>query len=111
MSLGALFIFSSCNKEATQSRQILPSGTTEDAGKAKITVVVHAGEFIQAAVDAAAPDTTIKIEPGTYAECIMVNKAGISLVGMGEKKTDVVIKNQAMMKMALWYTMEVMALY
>jgi parallel beta-helix repeat protein len=81
----------SCNKEATQSRQTLPSGTSMNAGQGKADITVHAGESIQAAVDAAAPGSTIKIAPGTYSESITVNKPGIQLVGEGEAA--VIIQN------------------
>jgi len=89
MSLSLVIITAGCNKEATQSQHMLPSG----AANAKISLVVHAGQSIQAAVDAAAPGTTIKIDPGIYTENITVNKAGIQLIGTGEKETDVVIQN------------------
>lgn len=89
--LSLVVFFAGCNKEATQSQQALLSGTSEDAGSAKATITVHAGGSIQAAVDAATPGSTIRIEPGTYLESITVNKTGIKLVGTGEKA--VIIKN------------------
>ena len=88
----SLVVFTGCNKEATQSKeQALQSGRSKDAGSAKAAITVHAGGSIQAAVDAAIPGSTIKIEPGTYLESITVNKTGIKLVGTGEKA--VIIKN------------------
>jgi parallel beta-helix repeat protein len=94
MSLSLVIVIVGCNKEATQSPQaMLLSGTAQDASSAKMSIVVHAGESIQAAVNAAAPGSTIKIEPGTYLESVTVNKAGIKLMGLGDKETAVIIKN------------------
>jgi len=47
------------------------------------TVTVHAGQRIQAAIDAAAPGTTIVVKPGTYAENLLIDKDGIQLRGDG----------------------------
>ncbi|WP_170971028.1 parallel beta-helix domain-containing protein [Ilyomonas limi] len=93
ISLSFVIVSSSCNKEeATQSNTSLSSASSSrNAGSAKKSITVHAGESIQAAVDAAAPGSTIQIAPGTYMESITVNKAGISLVGNGEAA--VVIQN------------------
>ncbi|MEO8765109.1 MAG: parallel beta-helix domain-containing protein [Ginsengibacter sp.] len=44
-------------------------------------IIVHKGGSIQAAVDAATPGASIFIEAGTYNEAIVVNKAGIHLIG------------------------------
>jgi len=54
------------------------------------TVTVHSGESIQAAIDAAKPGTTIKVEEGTFAEALTIDKDGIELVGAGRKKTNLV---------------------
>ena len=54
------------------------------------TVHVEAGESIQAAIDDARPGTTIKVEEGTYAESLLIDKDGIELVGEGRKKTHIV---------------------
>src|SRR3954451_16949221 len=96
LSLLLVIVFTGCNKEATQSNTLLSSSTSSssrDAANAKQGITVHAGESIQAAVNAAAPGTTIKIEPGTYLESVTVNKACIKLMGMGDKETAVIIKN------------------
>lgn len=50
-------------------------------GKSK-GIIVHKGGSIQAAVDAAEPWETIRIEAGTYNEAVVVNKPGISLIGL-----------------------------
>ena len=54
------------------------------------TIQVDAGESIQAAIDAARPHTSIKIEAGTYAESLVIDKDGIKLIGEGRKKTKIV---------------------
>lgn len=57
-------------------------------------IVVHRGGSIQAAIDVANPGDIIHIQAGTYNEAIVVNKAGIQLIGNacipGEK---VIIQN------------------
>jgi hypothetical protein len=54
------------------------------------TVTVSSGESIQAAIDAAKPDTTIKVGPGTYHESLIIKTEGIELVGAGRKLTKIV---------------------
>src|SRR5262249_40026080 len=46
-------------------------------------VVVTPGHSIQAALDAAAPGTTIIVRAGTYAENLAITTDGIKLVGQG----------------------------
>ena len=88
LSFLALLFFNSCKKEeATQSQ------SASDISNAKAKIIVHAGESIQAAVDAAKPGALIQIEPGTYSESITVNKAGIKLVGLTVNGAGVVIQN------------------
>jgi parallel beta-helix repeat protein len=51
--------------------------------------LVSPGGSIQAAVDAAEPGDVIHVEPGTYAEAIVVDKPGIRLVGLeGSGRSD-----------------------
>src|SRR6476619_4199590 len=47
------------------------------------THVVHPGESIQAAVDAASPGDTVFVQPGTYHEAVVVTTDGIFLRGGG----------------------------
>jgi parallel beta-helix repeat protein len=47
-------------------------------------IIVHPGDSIQAAIDAAAPNTDVLIQPGTYAQSFTVNKAGIHVIGQGQ---------------------------
>jgi parallel beta-helix repeat protein len=57
-------------------------------------VVVHAGESIQAAVDAASAGTTIYIEPGVYQQSVAIAKSNIKLIGLtGPKGAGVVLQN------------------
>jgi parallel beta-helix repeat protein len=57
-------------------------------------VVVHRGESIQAAVDAAQPGTEILVEPGTYYQTVEVSTPGLALVGLnGPHGEGVVIQN------------------
>ena len=67
--------------------------TASDLSNAKADIIVHSGESIQAAVDAAQPGALIKIEPGTYLESITVSKAGIKLVGITQGASGVIIQN------------------
>ncbi|MEV7403473.1 right-handed parallel beta-helix repeat-containing protein [Streptomyces sp. NPDC091267] len=47
--------------------------------------VVHPGQSIQAAVDAARPGDTIVVRPGTYRESVLINKPGLTLRGSGNR--------------------------
>ncbi|MFJ8503420.1 nitrous oxide reductase family maturation protein NosD [Streptomyces avermitilis] len=47
--------------------------------------VVHPGESIQKAVDAAQSGDTIFIAPGTYYQSVLVTKSGLTLRGAGER--------------------------
>ncbi|MGK4579418.1 right-handed parallel beta-helix repeat-containing protein [Kitasatospora sp. HPMI-4] len=48
------------------------------------TRLVHAGESIQRAVDAAKPGDTVQILPGTYRESVLVTTSNLTLRGTGE---------------------------
>ncbi|MFC9246309.1 nitrous oxide reductase family maturation protein NosD [Streptomyces sp. NPDC057136] len=47
--------------------------------------VVHPGESIQKAVDAAQPGDTIVVLPGTYRESVLVTKSDLTLLGTGDR--------------------------
>jgi parallel beta-helix repeat protein len=80
-----MLALSSCKKEIDGSKE----KTSTTLAKTIATVTVQAGGSIQAAVDAAAEGTIIKIQPGTYKEAIVVNKPGIQIIGNG----NVIIEN------------------
>jgi parallel beta-helix repeat protein len=76
-----------CKKEIKDAGLI-----TADATKGKSPdIIVHAGQSIQAAVDAASDGYIIQIEAGTYKESIVINKPGIQLIGSGSQ--EVIIDN------------------
>ena len=62
-------------------------------------ITVHPGESIQAAVDAAPPNSIIHVEPGVYHEspgsptAVIVTKDGIQLVGDSTPAQPVVLEN------------------
>src|SRR6266404_1492706 len=71
------------------------------------TVVVHSGESIQAAIDAAPAGATIRVEPGTYHEAgatraVTVTKAGIRLVGAARKGHPVVLEQSGTQTQGIW---------
>jgi parallel beta-helix repeat protein len=88
--------FSSCKKALDAPETIQPSGVAErlqaNAKKAP-TIIVKAGTSIQSAVNAAATGSVIQIEPGTYREAIVVNKANITIVGSQNKNRPVIIQS------------------
>jgi len=84
-----LIVFSGCKKDSFSGFQ----SSSSNLADAKADVIVHAGGSIQTAIDAAAPGSLIKIEPGTYSEAITVSKAGIRLVGITTNGEGVVIQN------------------
>ncbi|MEO6894715.1 MAG: parallel beta-helix domain-containing protein, partial [Ginsengibacter sp.] len=82
-------VFTSCKKDSFPPCNDGMHGKNKKAG-----IVVHRGGSIQAAVDAAAPGSTIMIEPGIYKGEITITKSGIQLIGMDCSVNEkVVIKN------------------
>jgi cytochrome c peroxidase len=55
-----------------------------DSGEAREpqTIVVHAGESIQAAVDSALPGDTISVEAGVYYESVYIDTPGLTVQGV-----------------------------
>jgi len=71
------------------------------------TVVVHAGESIQAAIDAASEGTTIAVEPGVYQEtgatrALTVTKSGIRLIGRSKPGQPVVVEQAGSQTQGIW---------
>ncbi len=91
-------IFPGCKKEispgAEDNNPAAFNGANLQAGATLASFTVTPGGSIQAAVNAAAPNSVIQIQPGTYNEAVTVNKAGISLIGLtGAAGQEVIINN------------------
>lgn len=61
------------------------------AAAATLTVHIHPGQSIQAAIDAATGPETIVVDPGTYNEALFIYKNGITLKGGGQAPSQVVV--------------------
>jgi parallel beta-helix repeat protein len=86
----------SCKKEISpiNDEETLVSANESTAALRRLPhIEVHPGKSIQAAINAAAPGTTIIIEPGTYKESLLINKPGIQLIGENEHQKKVIILN------------------
>ena len=75
---------SSCKKDIAKdpeqpSVQASSQALKQSLGKAEI--IVRPGQSIQAAVDAADPNSIIRILPGIYMEAVIVDKPGMEIVG------------------------------
>ncbi|GGV89317.1 hypothetical protein GCM10015535_42960 [Streptomyces gelaticus] len=60
-------------------------GLVIHSASAESAQVVHPGESIQKAVDAAQPGDTVVVQPGTYRESVLVGKADVTLRGSGSR--------------------------
>ncbi|MEP6615763.1 MAG: parallel beta-helix domain-containing protein [Ginsengibacter sp.] len=70
------------------------TGCKKDSPHPSTEIIVHSGSSIQAAVNSASPGTTIRIEPGVYAEAINVSTGNITIIGLnGPKHSGVIIRN------------------
>jgi parallel beta-helix repeat protein len=89
------FFFIACKKDSIPLKDNEVGSSANRQGQvAAEVVVVSSGSSIQAAVNAAAPNTTIRIQPGTYNEAIVVDKSGIQLIGEeGPNGQIVIIQN------------------
>ncbi len=70
-------------------------------------IIVHAGESIQAAVDAATPGTTIVVKPGVYQEAgairaVTITKPEIRLIGAPSKGQPVVLQQSGTQTHGIW---------
>ena len=59
-----------------------PSGTRSAAGKVAATFKVSPGQSIQAAVDRCAPGDRVEVEPGVYRQTVVIDRDGVTLVGL-----------------------------
>jgi nitrous oxidase accessory protein NosD len=80
---------------------------TTSASKAPAKIVVHAGDSLQAAIDAAPPGATIVVEPGLYqgdgaTRAITITKDGIHLVGAAGPNRPVVLQQKATQEHGIW---------
>jgi parallel beta-helix repeat protein len=77
-------------------------------GEVTLVKTVRPGESIQAAIDAAAPNSTIMVEPGVYREspgaenAITITKDGIRLIGQSTPTRPVTLENAGGQKNGIW---------
>jgi hypothetical protein len=72
-----------------------------------MTIVVHAGESIQAAIDRAPAGATIRVEPGTYTEAgatraLTITKTPLRLVGAARPGQPVVLQQTGTQTHGIW---------
>ena len=80
-------------RRSTLPRHVRPSlEILEGRALPSTTVLLHPGDSIQHAVDAAKAGTTILLAPGTYKQTVTVDKANLKLVGL-PGKGGVVLQN------------------
>jgi copper-binding protein NosD len=77
------------------------------AAHAKTTIVVHAGESIQAAIDQAPPGSMVLVEPGIYHEtgatrAVTITRNGIRLIGKGRPGHPVVLEQAGTQTQGIW---------
>jgi parallel beta-helix repeat protein len=90
MILSSAIFLVSCKKELSPASNDSTVNSARQGNERNPVIIVHAGQSIQAAVNAANPGAVIQIEPGTYNEAVVVNKANLQLVGTGD---GVIIQN------------------
>jgi parallel beta-helix repeat protein len=88
LTLISLALLTSCTKDPSSANatEFDPPVQERDGN----THLVHEGESIQAAVDAANPGDVISILPGTYAEAITVNKPNLRMTGHGNGQVEII---------------------
>jgi parallel beta-helix repeat protein len=84
----SLLLLISCKKEADQNQEGLETKLKTQA--ASVFTTVHAGQSINAAVNAAPVNSIILVEPGVYLEAISFDKPGMQIIGIAE---GVIIQN------------------
>jgi parallel beta-helix repeat protein len=91
LGTAVMMVLPGCKKDLDEKvAQEAASASLNMQAKSKPSVTVQAGQSIQAAVDAAAPGTLIKIKQGTYVEAVVVDKKDITIQGEGEDKVIIV---------------------
>jgi parallel beta-helix repeat protein len=90
-------VFTACKKDESLQPQQSVQAQSEDQSTAKWgvpNIIVHNGQSIQAAVNKAKAGWIILVEPGTYAEAVVIDKPGIKLIGKPSLTGgEVIIKN------------------
>ena len=86
---------------------LLLAGAPTPAATAAARIVVHDGDSLQAAIDAAPPGATIIVEPGIYqgtaaARAITVTKNGIHLVGAARPNRPVILRQAGAQTHGIW---------
>ncbi len=102
------------SEEPTMSRSSLMTAlalslaaTTASASNAPARIVVHEGDSLQAAIDAASPGATIVVEPGLYqgegaVRAITITKDGIHLVGAARPNHPVILQQTGTQTHGIW---------
>ena len=94
LTASSFLFFAACKKDFQPLAENNPATERSQASQtAKPDITVNTGSSIQAAVNAANPGDVIQIQPGIYHEAIVVNKAGIKLVGLSNGTNGVIIEN------------------
>jgi parallel beta-helix repeat protein len=88
LALIGLALLTGCNKDASLSDPTDFDKVVQE--RAQTTHLVHEGESIQAAVDAAEPGDIISILPGTYAEAVEVNKPNLTMIGHSNEEVVII---------------------
>lgn len=91
----------------TTTLALLLAGAPASAAKAAAKVLVHDGDSLQAAIDAAPPGATIIVKPGVYqgtaaARAITITKGGIHLVGAARRNQPVILQQTGTQTHGIW---------
>ncbi len=96
------------NRTPTASQTPTSTPSLEPTTTPTSTPVVHAGQSIQAAIDAAAPNSVITVEPGVYHEpsggenALTITIDGLQLIGLSTPGNPVVIEKTAGQINGIW---------
>src|SRR5262249_49894805 len=86
---------------------LLLATTAASAAKPPAKIVVHEGDSLQAAIDAASPGATIVVEPGLYqgdgaVRAITITKDNIHLVGAARRNHPVLLQQTGTQAHGIW---------